>query len=142
MNKGGYNVLVTNMLVTLTRIWFSGAVMKDDELYRRFGELVREHRQRLGVNQAVVAEQAGLSRASIANIETGRQRIPFHHLYSLARALQVDAHALLPAVSSTPPRLRDVEIQSSIELSESEQREVAKVLGALASDGIREKDTK
>jgi transcriptional regulator with XRE-family HTH domain len=70
--------------------------MQESELYSRFGQLVRQHRERLGRNQAEIGKASGLSRASIANIETGRQRIPLHHLYALARALRVDVYALLP----------------------------------------------
>ena len=69
----------------------------DERSLREFGRLVRLHRERLGLNQGEIGRAVGLSRASIANIETGRQRIPLHHLYSLARVLKVDVHALLPA---------------------------------------------
>ena len=110
--------------------------MNDSALYLRFGALVRRHRQRLGASQADIAVAIGLSRASVANIETGRQHIPIHHLYRLARALEVDVHALLPknADGKTPTVNR--EIQSSLELSESEHKEVAQVLG-LINDGSR-----
>jgi transcriptional regulator with XRE-family HTH domain len=106
--------------------------MHEAALYRRLGELVRLHRERLGINQAHVAEQTGLSRASIANIETGRQRIPLHHLYSLARALKVDAHALLPVMDATPGPPESREIRSSVSLSELEQDQIAKVIGTIA----------
>ena len=82
------------------------------------------------MNQAEIAQAIGLTRASIANIETGRQRIPLHHLYSLARALKVDVYALLPTAVGAP-MVADREIQSSIELSAREQDNVARVVGSI-----------
>ena len=104
--------------------------MEHSELYSQFGQLVRQHRERLGANQAEIAHAIGLTRASIANIETGRQRIPLHHLYGLARALKVDVHALLPTAGGAP-MVADREIQSSIELSAREQDDVARVVGSI-----------
>jgi transcriptional regulator with XRE-family HTH domain len=107
--------------------------MDESELYVRLGQLVRQHRERLGRNQAEIGRASGLSRASIANIETGRQRIPVHHLYGLARALRVDVHALLPAARGEASATTDREIQSAVALSQREQEEVAKVVGFISA---------
>ena len=72
-----------------------------------------------------------MSRASIANIETGRQRIPLHHLYRLAHALKVDVNALLPALTEKASTMVDREIQSAFALSEREQDEVARVVQSI-----------
>jgi transcriptional regulator with XRE-family HTH domain len=106
--------------------------MDESEIYKRLGELVHRHRERMGKSQADLGKDIGLSRASVANIETGRQRIPLHHLYRLARALRVEAHTLLPElVGGTPPAAAPRKIKSTLDLSESEQAEVARVVGAL-----------
>jgi transcriptional regulator with XRE-family HTH domain len=107
--------------------------MQESELYSRFGQLVRQHRERLGRNQAEIGRASGLSRASIANIETGRQRIPLHHLYALARALRVDVHALLPVARDATPTTTNREIQSAVALSAREHEEVAKVVGFISA---------
>ena len=111
--------------------------MEQSELYSQFGQLVRRHRERLGLNQAEIGKAIGLTRASIANIETGRQRIPLHHLYSLALALKVDAHALLPTASGGASIVADREIQSSVELSAREQDDVARVVGSITAGTMR-----
>jgi transcriptional regulator with XRE-family HTH domain len=129
------------MFATLTESPFNEPAMDDDSFYRQFGQLVREHRLRMGANQASIAELAGLSRASIANVETGRQRIPLHQLYNLARALQVDPHALLPPSASEAIPSEEFEINSSMTLSDSQQREVARVLGRLGSGNSRKRKT-
>jgi transcriptional regulator with XRE-family HTH domain len=111
--------------------------MEDSELYSRFGQLLRQHRERLGMSQAAVAQAIGLSRASVANIETGRQHIPLHHLYRLARALKVDVYALLPTINGVDALNVNPKIQSSIELSEREQEAVAKAVGSFGTSGKR-----
>lgn len=64
-------------------------VMSDMELYRRLGRAVAERRGELGFTQGDVAERIGLSRASLANLENGRQRIMVHQLFALVNALQL-----------------------------------------------------
>jgi transcriptional regulator with XRE-family HTH domain len=74
--------------------------MCQDELVRRFyeevGRRLRRARTNAGLTQLQVAERVGLSRASIANIEAGRQQFPLHVLILLADALNVSGHELLP----------------------------------------------
>lgn len=67
-----------------------------DALYREFGRRLKAEREDLDIRQETVAGRVGLSRASVANIEAGRQRFPFHIAYQLAAALGVDLSRLLP----------------------------------------------
>ncbi len=67
-----------------------------DSFYQAFGALVRRARGDR-MSQADLARRVGMSRGSIANIEVGRQRIPLHMLVVLARELDVEPEALLPA---------------------------------------------
>lgn len=105
--------------------------MDESEIYSRVGKLVRQHRKRLEMNQETLGELIGLSRASIANIETGRQRIPLHHLYRLAGALKVDPQTLLPGPIADGAAKGDREIKSSMDLSERQHAAVAQVVGAI-----------
>lgn len=52
----------------------------------------------LGLKQEDIALRVQLSRASIANVEGGRQAIPVHHLVELAEALETAASDILRAV--------------------------------------------
>jgi transcriptional regulator with XRE-family HTH domain len=106
--------------------------MTESELYEELGRLVRQHRERLGMSQEKLAEAIELSRASVANIETGRQRIPLHHLYRLARALKVEAGALLPRAKRPVAGVMDRPISASLNLNEREEADVARVLGTMA----------
>jgi transcriptional regulator with XRE-family HTH domain len=66
------------------------------ELYREIGTRIRRERDSLGFSQIDLATEVGLTRTSIVNIESGRQRLPIHVLYSIASAMGVSAYCLLP----------------------------------------------
>ena len=105
--------------------------MDESVIYAALGDLVRQHREKQGLSQGALSKRVGLSRASVANIEKGRQRIPLHHLYRLAQALGVNAHTLLPDLNAFPSPSVERGINSSMELSAREQADVAKVLSTI-----------
>lgn len=72
---------------------------RSDELYSTLGQLVRAARRQAGLTQDVLATRIGLTRASINNIEHGRQKILIHTLFDLAGALGVAPAALLPPLA-------------------------------------------
>ena len=61
--------------------------MAGDPVYRAFGNAVSTRRKAMALTQAELASKVKMSRASIANIESGRQNILLHHVYALAAAL-------------------------------------------------------
>jgi transcriptional regulator with XRE-family HTH domain len=69
----------------------------DEFLYRQFGQLLAEIRRKKGMSQELLADELGLSRTSITNIEKGRQPIQLHSLYRIARLLGVELKELLPS---------------------------------------------
>jgi transcriptional regulator with XRE-family HTH domain len=78
------------------------SLMNPDRLYPQIGDVIRRRRKRLSMTQQELAAQLGISRAALANIEVGRQRVFVHQLYSLAAALQLRPHELLPFPSDFP----------------------------------------
>jgi transcriptional regulator with XRE-family HTH domain len=73
--------------------------MGDELLYKAFGSAVSARRKALDLTQAQLASKVNMSRASIANIESGRQNILLHHVYALAAALDFTKVAeLLPPI--------------------------------------------
>lgn len=63
--------------------------MAEMDIYRDLGRAIAKRREVIGLTQAQVAGRIGLTRASLANIETGRQKVLLHHVYRLAEALKV-----------------------------------------------------
>ena len=75
------------------------------DIYIAVGENVRHYRKQAGMRQLDLCREVALTRGSIANIETGRQRILLHQAFDLARALNVSVDCLVPGFS---PRSRDI----------------------------------
>ncbi|WP_354298062.1 helix-turn-helix transcriptional regulator [Phenylobacterium koreense] len=61
--------------------------MVTDPRYLDFGEAMALRRDQLKMTQAQLASRVGMSRASIANIERGRQNVLLHHACDIATAL-------------------------------------------------------
>ena len=54
------------------------------------------------MKQVEVAAQIGLTRASLANIEKGRQKVMLHQIYRIAEALKIESIVdLIPRRFST-----------------------------------------
>lgn len=72
-----------------------------DAFYAALGRNVRRAREDAGLTQEQLSKNVHLTRASIANLERGRQRISAFHLILIATAVGADVGALAPAVSPT-----------------------------------------
>lgn len=69
-----------------------------DALYQVVGLRIRERREGSGgkLSQEKLAKRLGISRASIVNIEAGRQHAPLHLLWQIAETLGTDLVLLIP----------------------------------------------
>ncbi len=76
----------------------------DQELYRVVGKQLRERREKLKLSQSKIADDVGLLRTSITNIESGRQKPPLHVLYSICLALKIEVVDVLPKTSDVELR--------------------------------------
>ena len=74
--------------------------MNPPPVYAIIGESIRTRRRQLKWTQERLAKQLGISRASLANIETGRQQILAHQIYNFAEQLELDITDLLPPPNS------------------------------------------
>jgi transcriptional regulator with XRE-family HTH domain len=83
---------------------------EQESFYRHVGEQIRRRRKELRMPQDTLATDVGLTRASISNIEKGRQKLLAHTLCEIARTLKVDPGSLLPAQTEllTLPTQKDI----------------------------------
>src|SRR5215217_3046337 len=90
------------------------------ELYVALGGLVRARRERAELTQGELAQRVGMTRTSITNIESGRQKVQLHTLYDIAAALDVSPQALLPSPGTVKPELVEVRLPEGLSPEERE----------------------
>lgn len=74
--------------------------MNEDKFYEEVGQLIIKERLNAGVKQEDLANFLELSRASIVNIEKGRQRPSTFLLINIAKYLKIDFTKLIPPINS------------------------------------------
>jgi DNA-binding XRE family transcriptional regulator len=84
--------VILTMFVSLTHPYDARQhrPMGIDPRYEAFGRAVALRRDKLDMTQAQLASRVGLSRASIANMEAGRQNVLLHHACDIAAVLNLD----------------------------------------------------
>lgn len=71
-------------------------IEKEATIYEYVGHKIKEHRKSKGISQTELSEIIGLSRASIGNIEAGRQKITLENLGKMCRTLNIKSSTLIP----------------------------------------------
>jgi transcriptional regulator with XRE-family HTH domain len=69
-----------------------------EPVYRSIGAKIEQLRTTLGWTQDDLAKKVGLARGSVANIETGRQRILLHDVERFSTAFNVSPKMLLRGI--------------------------------------------
>lgn len=67
-----------------------------DGIYKIIGERIRARRSQIGLTQVELGQKVRLTRSSIANIESGRQRAMIHTIMQIANAIDIDVSELFP----------------------------------------------
>ena len=119
--------------------------MKPEDIYEEVGRNIRRYRDGARRTQEQVAAAIGMSRASLANIEVGRQKVRLHHLYAIAEALDLASPALLlPPAASAPSRVAEAGVSYGTSappdlplpkegLTDKQRREVLRLLNDVLS---------
>src|SRR5438270_13581022 len=114
-----------------------------DELYRELGRKIRQARERQGerLSQDALAKQLGISRASMVNIEAGRQRAPLHLLWQIAEVLHSKLIELIPTPDEVAVRpnqgLLDREVIDQIEEVANGDPDTVKLLTGFITKTVR-----
>lgn len=114
--------------------------MKPEPVYKTIGTIIRRRRRRLEWSQKLLASRLGISRATLANIETGRQRILVHHLYAFAEVLQMKPDDFLPAgvAADSAADWTLLPIPEDLNLQQKEQ--IARLIGPLHQSRTKSKE--
>lgn len=107
-----------------------------DRLYGHIGEVIFERRKRLGLRQGELAQAASLTRTSVTNLESGRQRISLHKLYEICAFLGLNPCAVIPDLSQVMTFSEDEERAMQAGLSVSQARSVALAAVLLKDSGV------
>jgi len=102
-------------------------VTTPDPIYKHIGMLIKARRKTLGLKQENLAHTLGISRGSLANIETGRQNILVHNLYKIAAALDLNLFDLLPQPSSVPSKSERMALPLPDDLKANQKKQVARL---------------
>lgn len=98
-----------------------GGMMADDhaELLRKVGQRVRAAREAAGMTQDQLAQRIGLVRASVANLEAGRQNMDLIRAASILAGLGVDLSTLIQPgdLPAFPPPPHKVTIRPIFEVT-------------------------
>ncbi|HEX2209610.1 MAG TPA: helix-turn-helix transcriptional regulator [Longimicrobium sp.] len=68
------------------------------EILKRFGDTLREHRQRAGLSQEKLAARAGIDRTYVGGAERGERNVALVNIVRLAAALNISAAELLDRI--------------------------------------------
>jgi transcriptional regulator with XRE-family HTH domain len=120
--------------LTLTAVWrvdMISACMNLEPIYKTIGGIIRQRRRRLELAQAKLAARLGMSRATLANIETGRQRVLVHHLYAFAKALDMKPGDLLPQMITARSVIEWAQFPIPSDLKPQQKEQIARLIGPM-----------
>lgn len=97
-------------------------------LYETLGNRIKEEREKAKYKQTNFAQLLMISRASLVNIEKGRQRAPLHVIYEIARILKIPVTFLLPDLNAILESEVPKNIQEKIEKKSAGNQELQQKL--------------
>lgn len=117
-------------------------VMNPDPMYKQIGAVIKARRKTLGLKQEYLAGKLGISRGSLANIETGRQSILVHQLYKYAAKLDLNPFDLLPQPATDHVVAEPTELPLPTNLKPQEKDQIARLFAQVDTGKIRDKGGK
>jgi transcriptional regulator with XRE-family HTH domain len=87
-------------------------------LYEQIAKNVRNARRLASLTQEQLAEMSGVSRGTIASIESSRQNVPVHILIQIAAAFKIPTIELVPILAEIPDvssRTKDQKIVQALQ---------------------------
>jgi transcriptional regulator with XRE-family HTH domain len=114
--------------------------MTRDPIYKHIGAVIKARRKTLGLKQETLAGKLGISRGSLANIETGRQNVLVHQLFKIAAALELTPTDLLPPPSTEHVRAGHSELPLPENLKAQQKEQIARLFEGVDTDQTRARE--
>lgn len=99
---------------------------KKSRLYILIGEKIKKYREEK-LSQTKLAKAVNLDRASISNIEKGRQHITIEKLWDVATILGIEPHLLLPSVDEVKLAYDDIYVKQ-LDLSDPGKKWIKEII--------------
>jgi transcriptional regulator with XRE-family HTH domain len=115
------------VILTFSLFTYKKSEVTPDPIYKHIGMVIKARRKTLGLKQENLAYTLGISRGSLANIETGRQNILVHNLYKFASVLDVSPFDLLPHPSHAQSKSERMELPLPDDLKADQKKQVARL---------------
>jgi transcriptional regulator with XRE-family HTH domain len=109
-----------------------------DPIYKEIGSRIRTRRKALRMTQEHLAKALGVSRGSLANVETGRQNMLVHQLYSYAAELQLIPEDLLPPRHSAAADLSKLPMPN--DLKPEQRNQLARLIDGLPGANTNQRE--
>ena len=106
--------------------------MQEREIYKAFGQAVAQKRAGQKT-QVELARAVGMSRASLANIERGEQRVYIHQLLAITQALGVELSDLVPDKAHVSPLPRAKVSVSGDRVNRSQERAIKELVSSITT---------
>jgi transcriptional regulator with XRE-family HTH domain len=112
-----------------------------DPFYEQIGLRIKTSRENWGWAQKELAGKLAISRGSLANIETGRQKIQVHQLYNFAAALKLKPSDLLPPPKSRNTAPKHAELQFSGNINEEDKEQAKNIFSQISPPNQKKKES-
>lgn len=104
-------------------------MIDEDIIYVFIGNNIKYFRDKAGLTQETLSKAIGVSRASLANYESGKQAIYISDLYKIADTLNIDIKEILPTLKeiqskSFPGKIVD----EAKNLTDEQKREIKEII--------------
>lgn len=109
-------------------------------LCKHVGARIKARRRHLEMRQQDLAARMGISRAALANVETGRQNLLVLHLYRFAAALKLHVTDLLPDPAEIRSTAETGDLPLPENLSRAQKAQITRLFRGDAADESQTQD--
>jgi len=111
-----------------------------DPIYKHIGAVIKARRKTLGLKQEALASSLGISRGSLANVETGRQNVLVHQLYKFATALKLSPFDLLPQPAADHSRTERAELPLPGNLKAQQKEQITRLFEQVDTNQMQDRE--